>query len=499
VSGTSGVPEDAAVLRTQVASLRAANESLRALLEDKDAKITELEAKLARLERLISRNSGNSSMPPSGDDQPGKTPPKQKPGRSAGKRKPGKQPGAPGAYLAWNDHPDRTENLFPEGNCECGTDLKDAADLGVVFSHQVSDLPEEVRAQTVQYDRHEAVCSCRRVHVAGAPPQAAGAAPGTVTYGVNFQAWCVFLMVMHHVPVERCADIIESMAGTRPSDGRVHSLLARAAGAVAAANTTIRALILLARVICGDETPLRAGPGPRAKKKYLQVACTSLLTYYFLGERTLPSFRRFVYSDLHGTVVVHDRYQNYDCFDGISHQLCTQHLLRDLEDAAECYPDAIWPAQIARELRALTHAANVARDKGLAAVRDEMTAVHLRLFRNGVNAGLSQVRRVPGGKNVKQPPALHLLECLKHRQADVLRFLTDTAIPPTSNQAERDLRPAKTQQKISGRLRSETTTRHRYAIRGYASTARKHSIDVFTAIKDALAGNPWIPPIPAMA
>ena len=113
---------------------------------------------------------------------------------------------------------------------------------------------------------------------------------------------------------------------------------------------------------------------------------------------------------------------------------------------------------------------------------------------------MSQVRRVPGGKNVKQPPALHLLECLKHRQADVLRFLTDTAIPPTSNQAERDPRPAKTQQKISGReFRSETTTRHRNAIRGYASTARKHGIDVFTAIKDALAGNPRIPPIPAMA
>lgn len=485
------------MLRTQVASLRAANESLRALLEDKDAKITELEAKLARLERLISRNSGNSSMPPSGDDQPGKTPPEQKPGRGAGKRKPGKQPGAPGAYLAWNDHPDRIQNLFPEGNCACGADLKYAADLGVVFSHQVSDLPEEVRAQTVQYDRHEAGCCCGRVHVADAPPQAAGAAPGTVTYGVNFQAWCVFLMVMHHVPVERCADIIESMAGTRPSDGWVHSLLARAAGAVAAANTTIRALILLARVICGDETPLRAGPGPKANKKYLQVACTSLLTYYFLGERSLPSFRRFVYSDLHGTVVVHDRYQNYDSFDGISHQLCTAHLLRDVEDAAECYPDAIWPGQIARELRALIHAASTARGQGLAAVPDELTAKHLKLFRNGVNAGLSQVRRIPGGKNVRQPAALTLLECLKHREADVLRFLTDTAIPPTSNQAERDLRPAKTQQKISGRLRSETTTRHRYAIRGYASTARKHGTDMFAAIKNALAGNPWIPPIPA--
>jgi len=505
VSDTPGVPEDAVALRVQVAGLRAADESLRALLADKDAKIAALEAqvaaqaeRVARLERLISRDSGNSSMPPGGDDQPGKTPPAPKPRRGAGKRKPGKQPGAPGAYLAWNDHPDRTEDLFPSGSCECGTDLKDAADRGVVFSHQVSDLPEEVRAQTVQYDRHEAGCACGRVHVAAAPPEAGGAAPGTVTYGVNFQAWCVFLMVLHHVPVERCADIIESMSGTRPSGGWVHALLARAARAVAAANTAIRALILLARVICGGETPLRAGPGPRADKKYLQAACTSLLTCYFLGERSLPSFKDFIYSGLHGTVVVHDRYVSYGHFAGISHQLCTARLLRDIEDAAQACPEAIWPAQIARELRALIHAASLARDQGLAAVPDEMTAGHLRLFRNGVNAGLSQVRRVPGGSNVKQPPGLHLLECLKHREADVLRFLSGTAIPPAGNQAERDLRPAKTQQKISGRLRSGTTTRHRYAIRGCASTARKHGTDMFTAIKNALAGNPWIPPVPAI-
>ena len=55
-------------------------------------------------------------------------------------------------------------------------------------------------------------------------------------------------------------------------------------------------------------------------------------------------------------------------------------------------------------------------------------------------------------------------------------FVYDLRIPPTSNQAERDVRPAKTQQKISGRLRSEQATRDRYAIRGYISTASKHRI-----------------------
>ena len=487
-------PDVVAALRVSAARLRAENAELRAENTGLRARNAELEERVARLERLLSRNSGNSSMPPSTDDLPGKKPPERK-ARRVGGRRPGKQPGAPGAYLAWQDRPDKTEDVFPEGRCECGADLAGAADLGVRYSHQVTDLPE-ARAVTIQYDRHAAGCSCGRVHVADAPPQAG--APGTVTYGLNFQAWCVFLMVMHHVPVERCADIIESMSGTRPSDGWVHSLLERAARAVAAANTAIRALILLARVVCGDETPVRVGPGPKSRKRYLHVACTNLLTCYFLGGRDLPSFKGFVYSDLHGTVIVHDRYQNYDSFGGISHQLCCQHLLRDLEDAAESYPSAIWPGQTADALRALIHAANVARDQGLSAVPGEMTAEHLKLFRRGVTVGLSEVRRVPGAKS-KQPPARTLLECLRHREADVLRFLTDSAIPPTSNQAERDLRPSKTQQKISGRLRSEKTTRDRYAVRGYASTAVKHGIAVFIAIHNALAGKPWIPPIPASA
>ena len=189
-----------------VAALRAENGRLRVLLEDRDARIAELEERIARLERLISRNSGNSSMPPSADDLPGRSR-RRKPRRGGG-RKPGKQRGAPGAHLAWNDEPDKTAYVFPDGGCGCGADLGGAADLGVRYSHQVTDLPE-ARAQTTQYDRHEVEGPCGRRHVADAPPEAAGA-PGTVTYGLNFQAWCVFLLVMHHVPVERCAGILES-------------------------------------------------------------------------------------------------------------------------------------------------------------------------------------------------------------------------------------------------------------------------------------------------
>jgi hypothetical protein len=49
-------------------------------------------------------------------------------------------------------------------------------------------------------------------------------------------------------------------------------MLARAAAAVKHANQLIRALIITAAVICADETPIRVGPAPKARKRYLLVA-----------------------------------------------------------------------------------------------------------------------------------------------------------------------------------------------------------------------------------
>jgi hypothetical protein len=158
----------------------------------------------------------------------------------------------------------------------------------------------------------------------------------------------------------------------------------------------IRALVITAAVLCADETPIRVGPGPKTRKRYLLVACTSLLTYFFLGDRSMKASGAFVFPDLSAAVLVHDRYQNCDAVPGVVHQLCTQHLLRDLEDAAQSYPDAVWPGQAMDALRALIHAANTARDKGLAAVPAGDIAADLVLFRNAVRVGLSQVRPVPG-------------------------------------------------------------------------------------------------------
>lgn len=131
----------------------------------------QLVAQLARLEHLLSRNSANSSLPPSKDDDPGKTPPPVKPKRSGGsRRKRGKQPGASGANLAWTDNPTKQVDRFPQGHCECGHDLAGAAELGVVDRYQRHEIPQMTVTVTVtQYDQHQVRCGCGQFHTAERP------------------------------------------------------------------------------------------------------------------------------------------------------------------------------------------------------------------------------------------------------------------------------------------------------------------------------------------
>jgi hypothetical protein len=293
------------------------------VIAEQAAAVAELQAKVERLERLVSRNSGNSSFPPSMDAQPGRKRPKARRRPPDGTRGPGKQPGAPGSFLAWSAGPDERVPVFPRGLCGCGAALSGGADLGVVASHQRVEIPL-VSARVIQHDRHAVACVCGQVHLAVAP--AGAGSPGTVTYGPNLQAWCVYLMVAHAIPVHRCAELVESLTGAAPSAGFVHGMLARAAAAVKTANMVIRSLVIASPAVCCDETPVRAGPGPAWRKRWLLVAATPLLTCYTLAGRDTASFKAFVLPDLTG-VAVHDRYHIYDHpqLGTLTHQLCCAH------------------------------------------------------------------------------------------------------------------------------------------------------------------------------
>jgi hypothetical protein len=80
-----------------------------------------------------------------------------------------------------------------------------------------------------------------------------------------------------------------------------------------------------------------------------------------------------------------------------------------------------------------------------------------------------------------------LPEVLRDRH-DVVRFANDPNVPPTSSQAERELRPATTQQRICGQLTCDAVTRARYRIRGYRSAAAKHGVDQLVALRTRFSG-----------
>jgi transposase len=94
-------------------------------------------------------------------------------------------------------------------------------------------------------------------------------------------------------------------------------------------------------------------------------------------------------------------------------------------------------------MQVLIHAAITARARGLAAVRAQIAAPLIQAFRHGDILGLGQIKRAT---DRKQQPCSDFLECLHDQEHDVLRFARDLRIPLTSNQAGRDLRPAKTLQ-----------------------------------------------------
>ena len=75
----------------------------------------------------------------------------------------------------------------------------------------------------------------------------------------------------------------------------------------------------------------------------------------------------------------------------------------------------------------------------------------------------------------------------------VLAFMYAFHIPFDNNQAERDVRMIKVQQKVSGAFRTQEGADTFCAIRSYISTARKHGLNAIDAIYNAFLNQPFFP------
>ena len=133
------------------------------------ATVSLLMARVAELEKLLTRNSKNSSLPPSAE---GFAKPPVMPNRAARRRRPGKQPGDQGHRLEPVESPDHIVTHAPQSCASCDHDLSHA-EVVKEEVRQVFDLPE-VRAVVTEHRVETRRCSCGVTTSASFPPEAIG-------------------------------------------------------------------------------------------------------------------------------------------------------------------------------------------------------------------------------------------------------------------------------------------------------------------------------------
>lgn len=459
----------------------------------------ELRRRIAELEAAVVRDSHNSSLPPALDPPAARAANALRRTRSlrrpSGKR-PGAQPGHPGHTRPRVEQPDEVVTHAPRECRSCGASLSGGY-LVKSERRQVIDLPP-IKPWVVEHRALTKRCrSCDEL-TKGRFPQEVKAA---VQYGRGVRARAVYLVNYQLLPYRRAAEVLQDFFACPISAGSLRRIVAECAGRALLTEVEIKERLKRAEVLHVDETGLRvAGAG-----SFVHVASTAQLTHYACDTRRgkaamdeigiLPAFR--------GTSV-HDGWPAYTYYYQCRHALCGAHLLRELTYIEESHPHqrGEWAEPLAKLLVEIKEAVERARASGRSALTEqeqaELCGRYDKLVRRGLELNPERTQRrhqassgataKPGRGRIPQSEARKLVARLERRREEVLRFVTDFQVPFENNQAERDLRMVKLQQKIGGSFRSQEGAREFCRLRGVISTMRKQGRAVLEGIEKVLRG-----------
>lgn len=460
------------------------------VLLEMDARIHALEQRLQaseqrvkQLEDRLATNSRNSSKPPSTD---GFKKPKPKSLRKKSGRRSGGQPGHPGHTLQRLDNPDHIEHHRVERCSACGRSLADQPSESIE-KRQVHDLPP-TRLIVTEHQSEQKRCSCGHVNKAAFPE----GVNAPVQYGPQIKALAVYLSQQQLLPYERTCDLLGELLGCPISQGTLANIIAHCHEDIEAPVAQIKKQVTQAPVTHFDET------GSRVDKKlwWLHAASTERLTYYDIHPKRgseamdaigiLPGFTGRA---------IHDAwrpYLTYEC----DHGLCNAHHLRELTFVHEQHQQE-WAGQMKDFLQEIKKAVDQARPTTNHLSQARIKAfqdTYQRILDDGYAANPPPIPPLTKkrGRPKKTKPR-NLLERLDKHRDQVLAFTKDFSVPFDNNQAERDIRMMKVQQKISGPFRTPHGAQAFCRIRSYISTARKNAIGALDALTRVFAGNPFVP------
>ena len=458
-----------------------------AQLAARDAQIAALAAQVEELLRRLDKDSSTSSKPPS-SDSPYKKNSRDRSLRGRSGRRPGKQPGAQSSTLKQSPDPDKTVFRGPAACGCCGHDLAGEPVLGVQ-KRQVFEASPPPPPAVTEYQVAAKQCpDCGEVSVGLAP----AGVTGRVQYGPLVHAQTALAVCANYLPVARAARLVAALTGVNVSAGFVAGVRGKAARLLAPFMNRVRELLPAAPVLYADETPARAA----GKLHYVHVACTEFLTAMHAGDRTKEAIDAGGVLPGYAGTIVRDGYKGYEHLTGALHAWCGAHGLRDLAGLYRFDPDGqVWARSMADLLIDANAAANAARSAGQASLSDASLAGIRSWYRGAVAKGIAdnQEKHTQMAKD-----GLRLARRFRDHEDMILRFAVDLAVGFTSNQAERDVRPVKVQQRTSGGTWRTLLGLADFAIvQSYLSTTAKWGIDAIDALTRLFTDGPWLPPATA--
>lgn len=169
---------------------------------------------------------------------------------------------------------------------------------------------------------------------------------------------------------------------------------------------------------------------------------------------------------------VHDCWSSYFGYRNVRHAVCGAHLLRELESLIE--NKSKWAKEFKVFLLDIYLYRKEKPDDSKTEWETEFDRICERANEEEPQAEVSGKR----GKK-KRTKGRNLLERLIKRKESVLAFAYNADVPFTNNQAERDIRPVKLKQKVSGCFRTFHGAEVYARIEGYVSTLRKNQFNIF--------------------
>ncbi len=415
--------------------------------------VNQLTNRLARYE--TPKNSNNSNKPPSSDF------PKQQRTRSLREttgKKPGGQFGHEGTTLRMVSNPDIIENHSPSFCTFCGEDL--SVQHGIFAGkRQVIDIPPIVPIVT-EHRLFDKCCKCGHLNQASFPE----GVTAPVSYGENVQALTAYLSARQYVPVKRLSELLSDMFGLSVSTGGIGYILNKMQRKATAVYESIRQNVLKNLVIGADET----GVNINGKNNWAWTFQYDKATFIAVHpNRGFKAIETILPEGLQNNILVTDCWSSYFKTNAVSHQLCTAHLLRELNFLIEKYKIDTWSTRMSQ---LIIKALNLRREN--------------KTTKDNVNQILDSFAELNNETlNHEMEDVIAFQKRMIKYSAYVFNFLLNSDIPPDNNGSERAIRNFKVKLKISNFFKSKQGAQVYATIRSVIDTAIKNNKNPFEIVK----------------